>query len=292
MPLKFVRDPLFHFFAIGLLLFGIDSLRSSGGDAAKLVYVPERVFEEVSQTFQTGFGRLPTPDELQPLIDTWVSNEVMYREAKSMQLDQGDEMIRERVIQKIRAMMASQIDVGEPTNEDLREFFEDHRDNYDQPVFYGFTFVRLSGGKDQAEAAAARWNQTNEDIVSSPGRRVTRFKLRPADNVAKLLGREIAASLPAMVVGQWEATQGPAGWAVLRLDRKIPAQKARLTDHLSDVRKRWSEWAAQREGARRVREMRAAYDIVVPEIPEAYVAEMPDQSAIRTPRVSASAESR
>lgn len=292
MSLKLARDPLFQFFAIGVVLFGMDSLRSSDQDAAKLIYVPERVFEDVSQTFQTGFGRLPTPDELQPLIDTWVSNEVMYREAKSMQLDQGDEMIRERVIQKIRAMMASQIDVGEPTDEDLQAFFDDHRDNYDRPAFYGFTFVRMSGGRDEAEEAAALWNETNEDIVSRPGLRVTRFKLRPADNVTKLLGQQVAASLPAMVVGQWEAAQGLGGWAVLRLDQKVPAQKARLADHIQDVRKRWSEWAAQREGARRVREMRAAYDIMVPAIPEAYVADMPGQGAVRQSRLAAPAESR
>lgn len=273
MVLTLLREPLIHFLAIGLILFGLDTAVSARGDDPRQIVVTTATYETIVAAFEKGHGRKPTADELRPLVDTWISNEVMYREAKSMQLDQGDEMIRERVMQKVRVMIAGEVDVGDPSDEELRRWFEDHRHNYDRPIFFDFTFARLDGGEDEAAELAAQWQSVDDVRRAAPTRRILSFKVRPESNVLQLLGETATEKLKGLDQGQWMPVEGPTGWAVIRLDHLEPARPARFEEVEADVRKRWAKWAAQRQGANRIAEMRKQYNVVYQDIDEGLLAD-------------------
>ena len=46
-------------------------------------------------------ARPPTPAELKGLVDTYISDEVRYREGLALGLDKDDPVMRRRVLQKL-----------------------------------------------------------------------------------------------------------------------------------------------------------------------------------------------
>ncbi|MCZ6589404.1 MAG: hypothetical protein O7B24_15825, partial [Alphaproteobacteria bacterium] len=112
MLLKFVKDPLAHFLALGLglfLLFAVLNPDEGGQDDPKQIRVDRDALLTLIQfrakTFQPEMAeaRLEalSQEQLQSLIDDYVREEALYREAISLGLDANDYIIKRRMIQKI-----------------------------------------------------------------------------------------------------------------------------------------------------------------------------------------------
>ena len=78
---RLLREPLFHFLLLGMLLFALygwinrDALRKPD----EIIVDQTRVAALASQ-FQRVWQRPPSRDELRDLIDAWVREEMVYRE--------------------------------------------------------------------------------------------------------------------------------------------------------------------------------------------------------------------
>ncbi len=68
------------------------------------------------------WGRLPNDRELQDLLDIWIRDEVLYREALERGLDRNDEIVRRRLTQKMRNLAFRLSWTTQPTREDLGEY--------------------------------------------------------------------------------------------------------------------------------------------------------------------------
>ncbi|MEO0412264.1 MAG: peptidylprolyl isomerase [Pseudomonadota bacterium] len=268
---KLSSEPLVHFLIIGIALFFLDKAMTLRAENPNRIIVDRSVYTDVSQVFKEARGRLPMRDELTPLVDAWISNEVLYREAKAMQLDLGDDMIRERIQQKLRVMISSTLKVPEPTRDDLEDWFEYHRVNYDRPAFYSFNFSRADSA-DEAQRLADLLNQPGADPASlAQPVRILNFVARPEMNVADLLGAEGLNALKAAPIAQWSVIKNDKGAALVRLNNIEPAKRAQFADVEQDVRKRWQSWAGQRAGRERVIALKERYDIVKTEVDPALV---------------------
>ncbi|MGF1455085.1 MAG: peptidyl-prolyl cis-trans isomerase [Alphaproteobacteria bacterium] len=256
-----LREPLVHFALIGVVLYGASEVARAGRDDPRTITVTQSVYEDMAAAFQDGAGRRPTKEELDPLVQTWVSNEVLYREARNLQLDQGDDMIRERIMQKMRVMIGGSIEERDPTAEELEAFYNDHRENYDLPAFFDFSIVRMQVDEAEAKALAAEWNQSGAEPTPQPGQRILSFQVRPRPNVVKMIGEPVTAQLEAAPLGDWQAVETPAGWSILRLEQLDPPRSMTLEQVRGDVIKRWKKWYVQNQGNLAVRNLRAQYTV-------------------------------
>ncbi len=256
-----LREPLVHFAMIGVVLYGASEGVRSGRDDPRTITVTRSIYEDLAATFQDGHGRRPTPEELKPLVETWVSNEVLFREARNLQLDQGDDMIRERIMQKMRVMIGGSIESRDPTEDELRRFYEDHSSNYDLPAFFDFTVVRMKADEAQATALATAWNESGAEPVQEPGRRILSFQVRPRDNVVKMIGERVTAELETAPAKAWKAVETPVGWSLVRVDRIDPPRLLAFEEVRGDVIKRWKQWFVQSQGDKTVRNLRTQYAV-------------------------------
>jgi hypothetical protein len=69
-----------------------------------------------------------------------------------MGLDQGDEMMRSRLILKIRSILFNRIVKETPDEDELRKWFELNRAKYDVPPRYTFEQFPLVNIQDESEA--------------------------------------------------------------------------------------------------------------------------------------------
>jgi hypothetical protein len=208
------RQPLVHFLLIGAALFAVHQwVLTRNPDERKTVVVDRaalltfmqyraRTFDpERSDQILDALG----DEELSQLIDEYVRQEVLYREAKALGLDRDDFVIRQRLIQKLEFInqdLSSQL--TELSEEDLRGYFEEHRDDYVKPsrvVMTHVFFDQRAGGRDQAlqraESTLAVLNSRRVPFNEGPrhGDRFfydVNFVGAEEEQVRRFLGPEIA----------------------------------------------------------------------------------------------------
>ena len=149
--LKLAREPLLHFLVAGAALFLIYHFVSDSepvGD--EQIVVTAGHIEHLTTLFLKTRQRLPTETELKGLIDDFVTEEILYREAKSIGLDQDDTIIRRRLRQKMEFLFED-FSRTEPTREELQKFLADNSDQFRTDARITFEHVYLPDGS-RAEA--------------------------------------------------------------------------------------------------------------------------------------------
>src|SRR5688500_3825188 len=132
---KLLREPLTHFALIGAGLFILYGAVRCGGDAPAGAPVPrERVVRVTAAdlaTLRAGYAaawkRDPAPAELADLAQTFIQEEILYREAATLGLDVEDEVVRRRLIEKMIVLVRPQSAPGEPSPAELRRWYDLYR---------------------------------------------------------------------------------------------------------------------------------------------------------------------
>lgn len=122
------REPLVHFMLIGAALFLFYGLtRDVGSEAPNSIVVNGSQVEQLAANFKRTWMRSPTEDELSALVENYVHEEVFYREALAMSLDQNDPQVRRRMRMKLEFILED-LSAEEVTDEVLTTFLQQHPD--------------------------------------------------------------------------------------------------------------------------------------------------------------------
>jgi len=213
-----IREPLVHFLAIGLGLFLLFDVvapdNSNFGDKtivvdrnALLTFVQYR-----SKAFnpEVAAARLDalSETELKMLIDDYVREQALHREAKALGMDVNDYVIKQRMIQSLQfitnGFVAAAVDVSD---DEVAAYYEANKDDYYVDPYVTFTHVFFSAdrhGSGQARTLAeAKLAKLNSDDVpfSESTRHGDRFLYnvnyveRTEDFVGSHFGRQMAQAL-------------------------------------------------------------------------------------------------
>ena len=100
------REPLLHFLLLGLALFLYNHLAGENTEAPpKRIHIDHGQVQQLAANFERTWSRPPTAGELDSMVEGYVREEVFYREALAMGLDQGDPMVRRRLRMKLEFML-------------------------------------------------------------------------------------------------------------------------------------------------------------------------------------------
>jgi hypothetical protein len=255
-----LREPLLHFLVLGALLFAVDHVLVGRADDPRTIIVGPEVDKEAREVFKGSRGVDPTPEQLKALRQVWLDNEVLYREGMALRLDQGDSTIRERVI--FKALNIVETGVKPPAYDDktLNEWFNAHREKYDEPKRYDFQEAILSGPNTEA-AVRAFVNELNTNTPGEAKAALRVFKGRPHSNLAISYGPDFAKTLENMPTGEWRAVQTREGWRAMRVEGIAPGKQAVYESVRNVVLQDWTDevMAAQRTTA--VRALAGKYRI-------------------------------
>jgi len=213
---KLLREPLVHFMFIGAviyLLYGAFAEPVPEADD-KTVVVSAGEIEWMQASWQKRWNRPPTAEEFDGLIQQYIKETVLYREALTMGLNQHDQVIRRRLAQKLEFLAKDLVALTPPTEEELQTYFSEHEDRYQEPVLYTFTQVFIDPDKrgdatlDDAEVIKANLI-VQGDAVEDPGTMGDDFMLQnyyPEKDqleIQKLFGSGFSESLVELAPGQW-----------------------------------------------------------------------------------------
>lgn len=161
------REPLAHFLALGALIFiGAHLIEQAQSDAQRQIVVDGTLEQRIVQLQRAQNGTAPTPEQLQRLVENYVDDEVMYREALRMGLDQDDEIVRRRLIQKVQFLQRDLTVPPSPREMDLREYFQRHAQRFAAPATVSFEQVYFSPEHVGWPAAEANARRAREQLTN------------------------------------------------------------------------------------------------------------------------------
>jgi len=145
----------------------------------------------------------------------WLEEEVLYREALARGLDEGDLIVRRRLVQKMRLLLETGVDVAEPSDAELRAWIDAHPGRYGGVAQITLEHIFLSRGLRDARLAAdaAALKQQldstaalNPAALSDPHPAATPLERADARALERLFGSVLAAQIAELPAGSW---QGP-----------------------------------------------------------------------------------
>lgn len=235
---KLLREPLSHFFVLGLILFALYGIVNdeSGRSAEEVVVDRARVSGLVSG-FEKTWQRPPTADERESLIDAWVREEILYREGVAIGFDLDDPVIRRRVAQKM-SFVADGIVPEAPDDAELEAWLAANISDYQIPAIYSLQQVYID---------PQRHSDDLEDFVSSIAASLAKgadprslgdstlllaaVSSSSSVELARAFGTEFVSALAEVTVGDW---QGPIksgyGLHLVKITEYIPARSPDLED--------------------------------------------------------------
>jgi peptidyl-prolyl cis-trans isomerase C len=154
---RFFGEPFIQFAILGGLLFILVSYMQQKKDIEEReITISKEQVNQIILNYKTQVGNFPSKRELDVLIDGYIKEEISYREAKKLGLDQDDEIIRRRLSQKFDFLQTDLAEIKEPTEEDLLLFYNNHKKLFRKDATVTFSHIYFSADNSSSNAARER----------------------------------------------------------------------------------------------------------------------------------------
>jgi peptidyl-prolyl cis-trans isomerase C len=233
------REPLIHFFILGLAVFGLSGVFHERSDVAEdrfLVEVSSADIEWFRTMWKKRMDREPTVEELRGLINQRIQEEILSREAVSLGLDDGDRVVQRRLAQKMDFLFNGIAEAEEPSEAELKIYLEENRSRYERPGRVDFSQVYFNAdqrGQDGAVEAATRLarqlNTKLDDsaavaVLGDPFLLPSSFSNRSVSEIEREFGPQFAEAVWELAAGDWHASIASGyGVHVVRVHRRSEA---------------------------------------------------------------------
>jgi hypothetical protein len=161
---RWFRQPLLHFLAMGALLFVLFEWTGNANDSSQAgqIIVDEDILLGYAQATNRALDidnsqRLLNDlaeEQFHRLVADYVRQEVLYREAIAMGLQESDPDIRQRLIEKIELIQSNlTAPMREVQEQEIQQYYDAHRNDYQQAAQITFAhafFDNRNGGKEAA----------------------------------------------------------------------------------------------------------------------------------------------
>ena len=230
-----MREPLVWFVLIAAILFGADQYLNKQNDQ---IIVDSAVRQRLATLWETQTGNAAKPKEIDSLVQSWLKEEIVFREAMRLGLGRDDTIVRRRLIQKL-SFLSEEVGVNtnaETTQDVLSSYYYAHQDRYVTETRYSFFQIFFSS-MEKAEqhlgifsTIPEKWQLLGESSLLNQSYKEITYAVARRD-----FGSEFARTLQTLVVDD-EGWQGPIkssyGYhfvliAEVKPEQQLPFDKAR-----------------------------------------------------------------
>jgi hypothetical protein len=273
-----LREPLVHFLAAGAALFALYGWWNPDAfarDDAQRIELDAGDLEQIALAWMAQGKPAPTEDEMRVLVQSRVREELLYREALALGLDQGDTIVKRRLAQKMDFLFEDLAALRDPTREELAAWYAERAATFARPARATFDHLYFSPdrrgaqARDDASAALRRLRETKTEAATAalgdPFMFQDHYGDRSFAEIAKSFGPAFAESVVALAPGAWEGPiESGYGWHLVRVAALTPARVPDLAEIEAEVR---AAWIAEQRDTLRTRafaELERRYEIVLP----------------------------
>lgn len=266
-----LREPLVHFLLIGLGLFLLYGRVATEGSDSRTIEVSTARVQDLARQFQAVWSRPPTATELQGLVDTYIHDEVLYREGLAMGLDADDPVIKRRVRQKVDVISEEIGNQQAPTDDELNDYLANNSDDFRRAPILSFEQVFFSGDapadvvERQSREALAHLNEGAAPAsVGQATMLPSSVRSMPADLVARDFGEEFTKRLESLPLNVWHGPIASGmGAHLVRITGRKPSELPPLAAIRPQVQREWENQRRERNRAEAYQAMLKNYRVVI-----------------------------
>ena len=219
--------------------------------------------------------RPPTRQELQGLAEDYVREEILYREAQALGLDQDDLVIRRRLRQKMEFINADLTELQAPTDAQLLAYFEANQDRFRRPDRFSIQQIYLNPYKQKANlkrAAAELLERLNTDSAfAADSRAIGDITMLPAQldgvtrrEVTHTFGPGFAKDLENMPMDRWSGPyESSYGLHLVRITERKSGSLPAMAEIRPVLEREWRTERRKEANERFYEALRAHYDIEI-----------------------------
>jgi hypothetical protein len=268
---KLLGEPMLHFLLIGTALFGAYEWVSPGGSGGRRIVITQGVIDDLVTQHVAARGREPSTTELNQLIDSYVRDEILYREGVKLELERDDIVVKRRVRQKIEMIAEEDASTRAPTDADLVAYLTANQARFVQPAILTFDQVFIGESKSGpgvlhvvAVTGEALRKGADPEQLGKPTLLPHRMTRTPADLVARDFGASFAAALEKVPVGEWVGPiDSSFGAHYVRVSYRTPATAPQLVAVRDHVVREWENERRQRARNDAYTKMRGEYQVSI-----------------------------
>jgi len=140
---RLFKEPLLQFLIIGAAIYGTYALFTSPEDDYRdnTILVDSNRIDAMISEWESRWNRPPTRQEIEGLIQAYIKEDVLYRQAVAMGLNEDDPITRRRMAQKLEFLTSDLASFQQPDEGELKQFFEENQEAYRDPDLATFTQI-------------------------------------------------------------------------------------------------------------------------------------------------------
>jgi len=264
------REPLVHFLIIGAALFYIFDLRQGEqSEAPNRIVVDSTQIQQLTEKFKRTWLRTPTQVELDGLIENHIREEVFYREALAMGLDQGDPLVKNRLKTKLEYML-EELSAVEASEEELTAFLNEHADKFRLQTRLSFQQVYLNPEKrpnvkqDASTVLEKLQGGISPQSIGDATMLPAEYTLASTDEIARSFGTEFAQEVVKQQPGDWVGPFSSAfGLHIIKVGEQQEARLPPLAEIRNLVEREYRAEQKKIQKGRAYQKLREGYEIIV-----------------------------
>lgn len=266
---RIVTEPFVHFALLSLAIFGWFKLAQPDEGSAdrdpRIIIIDQRQVDVLAGQFEDTWRRPPTAEELAKLKEDWLNREVLVREALALGLDGNDEIIRNRLVQKMNFLLTSEAGAARPEDEVLQTYLADNAEAFKTPARLAVSLVYLGLNPSDTFVDQTRTRLAAGDDHRQLGEASllpTEFDLSARASVDGNFGTGFFDQLEPLPLGEWSGpVQSSFGLHMVRLDNRWDATLPPLGAIRDRVLADWREKQAERAKEVFIENLRSTYVI-------------------------------
>jgi hypothetical protein len=272
--MSLLREPLAHFLVLGALLFvlwGRVGDRAPETEQGEIIVSAGQI-ESLVTTFSRTFQRPPTPTEVDGLVEDYLREEVLSREAIALGLDRDDVVIRRRLRQKMEFVADDLAEAAAPTDQELVAYLAAHGDAFRLEPRLTFVQVyfdpaRHGDALERDVTGALRALREGTADVPRLGD-VSLLERHPTDvssgDVARAFGDGFARELVTLGPGAWHGPVRSAyGVHLVRVEARVDGRIPALDEIRDAVEREWTSARRREVDEQLYQRLRQRYAITV-----------------------------
>jgi hypothetical protein len=181
---------IFIFLSIALFLYLFDWLLN--GDDENIIYVSDNDIDFLVSTWNDQMQNPPNKKELKTIIENFIQNEALYREALKLNLERGDIIVKRRLVQKL-GFLKQEEGVKIPNDSELKKYFDENKGEFRIPKRLSFNHIFFS--KESRSLEEVRRYLVNKSVKSDPFLLGRNFSDKTIRQIQRDFGDKFASSL-------------------------------------------------------------------------------------------------
>jgi len=253
------------FLILGLLIYFIDILNNDDR-YTKDIYISDQEINSLVIAWESQVGRQPNQSELINIINDYIQEEILYREALALGLDKNDRIIKRRLAQKI-TFLKQETFLEKPPIDEIINFYTSNKDLYYINPTFSFTHYFFSNEKNGKKRAEVFFEQlTNKKTLSKsdPFLLGKNFAYKSSDEINRDFGMNFSNHFNTMQKDIWsKPIQSSFGFHIVKIVGKQEGYLPDIKDIFFQVELDYANNIKDQLLEKYIMDVRSEYNIII-----------------------------